>query len=196
MGRTNHIFIDFENVQEADFDRIAGKDVKVVLVLGKQQKSLPVSLVKKLLKYSAQVELVEVDSSGRNALDLVLAQKVGEAKICDPQGYFHIVSKDKGFDAQIAHLRQTGTLAARHAGFFDIPLLMNHAERVQYAVKQLASIGRTRPAKQSTLATQMQQLFGKSLSMDEVSALIQALTKQQVINISTTGAVTYPNQLS
>ena len=33
MSRTNYIFIDCENVQETDLDRIAGKPVKVVLVL-------------------------------------------------------------------------------------------------------------------------------------------------------------------
>lgn len=192
MERTNHIFIDFENVAETDFDRLAGKTVRVVLVLGERQKNLPTSLVKKLLKYSDRVELVEAGSSGKNALDLVLAQKVGEAKVSDPHGYFHIISKDKGFDAQVAYLKQNGFLAARHAGFFEVPLLMNHVERVQYAAKLLAPTVRSRPAKQSTLATQIQQFFGKLLSADEVSAIIQALVKQKVLKISDAGAVTYP----
>ena len=46
MTRTNYIFIDFENVQETDLDRIANKPVKVMLVLGELQKNLPVKLVK------------------------------------------------------------------------------------------------------------------------------------------------------
>ena len=31
MTRTNHIFIDFENVQEIDLERIANKPVRVTL---------------------------------------------------------------------------------------------------------------------------------------------------------------------
>ncbi len=41
MTRMNYIFVDFENVQETDSERIAGKPVKVVLMLGEQQESLP-----------------------------------------------------------------------------------------------------------------------------------------------------------
>jgi len=37
MSRTNYIFIDYENVQDTDLDRIDGKPVKVVLVLGERQ---------------------------------------------------------------------------------------------------------------------------------------------------------------
>lgn len=46
MIRTNHIFIDFENVQETDLDRLAGKPVKVTYVLGERHKNLPIALVK------------------------------------------------------------------------------------------------------------------------------------------------------
>ncbi len=40
MPRPNYIFIDFENVQEIDLPRIAGKPVKVTLVLGLAHKKL------------------------------------------------------------------------------------------------------------------------------------------------------------
>src|SRR5947209_8474931 len=80
ITRTNYIFIDFENVQETELDRIAGKPVKVVLVLGERNTNLPVVLVSKLLKYAGQVALVQTGRGGRNALDLILAQHIGEAK--------------------------------------------------------------------------------------------------------------------
>ena len=99
MSRTNHIFVDFENVHDLDLNRIKDKPVKVVLVLGGHHKSLPVPLVKQLLAYASQVSLVETGRSGKNALDLVLAQHIGEARKTDPHGYFHILSRDKDFDA-------------------------------------------------------------------------------------------------
>ena len=73
MSRTNYILIDFENVPEADFDRIAHRPVRVVVVLGAQHKRLPVDLVKKLLRHAGQIELIETGRAGKNALDLVLS---------------------------------------------------------------------------------------------------------------------------
>lgn len=105
MNRTNYIFIDFENVQETDLDRIANKPVKVTLVLGERQKSLPVKLVKLIQKYSTQVALAETVLNGKNALDFVLACEIGIASEKDPNGYFHILSRDIGFDALIKHLK-------------------------------------------------------------------------------------------
>lgn len=84
MNRTNYIFIDFENVQETDLDRIANKPVKVTLVLGERHKSLPVKLVKLIQKYPAQVQLMETVLNGKNALDFVLACEIGVASEKDP----------------------------------------------------------------------------------------------------------------
>ncbi|MBK8001342.1 MAG: hypothetical protein IPK15_22210 [Verrucomicrobia bacterium] len=130
MSRTNYIFVDFENVQETDWERIAGKPVKVVLVLGVQQKNLPVHLVRKLLKVGSQVQLVEAKRAGKNALDMVLAHYVGAIRVKDPKGYFHIVSKDTGFDSLVGHLQDEGAYARRHSSFSEIPILMNAEERV------------------------------------------------------------------
>ena len=77
MSRTNFIFVDYENVLELDLDRIGGKAVKVALVLGKRQKSLPLALVKMIQKYADQVRLIETELDGKNALDFVLACEVG-----------------------------------------------------------------------------------------------------------------------
>jgi len=103
--RVNYIFVDFENVHETDLDRIAQKPVKVILILGEHHKRLPVALVRKLLQYAAQVQLVETGRSGKNASDLVLANYIGEVKKVDPHGYIHILSKDKDFDALIDHYK-------------------------------------------------------------------------------------------
>lgn len=191
MSRTNYIFVDFENVQETDLDRVANKPVKVTLVLGERHKHLPVELVKRLLKYAGQVELIETGRSGKNALDLVLAQHIGEAKRADPQGYFHVVSRDKDFDALIGHLRDNGTLAGRHAGFGEIPVLMNPVERGTLLAKQLKSNPNNRPKKRPTLESHIQAMFGKSLSPAEVEDTVRGLVREKIITLSDKGGVTY-----
>jgi hypothetical protein len=191
MSRTNYIFVDFENVQEADFDRITDRPVKVTVVLGEQHKRLPVDLVKKLLKHAGQIELIETGRAGKNALDLVLAQHIGAVRTGDPHGYFHIVSKDKGFDALIGHLKDNGTLARRHASFSEIPVLMNTAERVRLMTRQLKLNPVNRPRKRKTLTSQIQVVFGRSLSEAEAEDTVQGLVREKTVTLSSEGDVTY-----
>lgn len=191
MSRTNYIFVDFENVREVDFDRIANRPVKVIVVLGEQHKRLPVDLVKKLLRHARQIELIETGRAGKNALDLVLAQHIGAARTADPHGYFHIVSKDKGFDALVGHLKDNGTLARRHASFSEIPVLMNAMERVSLMSRQLKLNPVNRPRKRKTLTSQIQVVFGGSLSEAEVEDTLQGLVREKTVALSSKGEVIY-----
>ena len=131
MNRTHYIFVDFENVHEVQLDLIENKPVVVVLVLGERHKKLPVELVKQLLKYPAQVRLVEAGLSGRNALDFVLAYLIGVQSTTDRAGHFHILSRDKGFNALIEHLKKNDVLADRHESFGKIPILADSAQKAR-----------------------------------------------------------------
>jgi hypothetical protein len=123
MNRTHYIFVDFENIHEVQLDLIENQPVVVVLVLGERHKKLPVDLVKQLLQYPAQVRLVEAGLSGRNALDFVLAYLIGVQSTTDRTGHFHILSRDKGFNALIEHLKKNDIFADRHESFAKIPVL-------------------------------------------------------------------------
>ncbi len=193
MGRTNYIFVDFENVQETDVDRVAGKNVKIFFVLGVRHKSLPTKLTMKLLKFASQVEIVETGQNGKNALDLVLAYHVGVTAKADPQGYFHFISKDKDFDALISHLKSSGKLAGRHVSFAETPILMNLVERVKFVKEHFTNVSNGFPKKKAALISQLQHLFGKELSTEEVEATIVELQKAKLLKISDAGAVTYPS---
>jgi len=191
MSRTNYIFVDFENVREMDFDRIANRPVRVTVVLGEQHKRLPVDLVKKLLRHAGQIELIETGRAGKNALDFVLAQHIGAVRTADPHGYFHIVSKDKGFDALIGYLKDNGTLARRHASFSKIPVLMNTVERVGLMSTQLKTKPDNRPGKTKTLKSYIQTIFGRSLSEAEAEDTLQGLVREKTVALSSKGEVTY-----
>jgi hypothetical protein len=191
MSRTNYIFVDFENVQETDLDRIANKPVKVWLILGERHKSLPLKLVKLIQKYPEQVRLVETGLNGKNALDFVLAYEIGVESEKDSKGYFHVLSRDKGFDALIRHLKAKDILAARHAAFSEIPVLMNLAERVKFIVTHFKPKQVTRAKKRVTLESQIQVLFGKALSAAELKDTVSGLIAAKAIEIAATGEVIY-----
>ncbi len=189
MSRTNYIFIDFENVQEIDLDRIKDKPVKVILVLGERHRKLEVALVKQLLEYAPQVTLVETGRGGKNALDLVLSERIGETKKTDPRGYFHILSGDKDFDALIGYLKDNGTPAARRAAFSEIPILMNNGERVEFIIQYFATPTasgnkNTRPTDRKALESHIQHLFGKALTDSELSDTIAGLVARKAVAIT------------
>jgi hypothetical protein len=119
----HHVFVDFENVQAVDLSVLGSKGVNFTLLLGAKQTKLNVALVEKLLEHSAAVQLIRLSTSGRNALDFVLAYYVGRAVLADPTGHFHIVSKDHGYDPLIDHLRSRHILAHRHVDCSTLPFV-------------------------------------------------------------------------
>src|SRR3954470_16676230 len=131
MNRTHYIFVDFENIHEIQIELIAHRPAVVILVLGERHKKLSVDLVKKFLAYPTQVRLVEAGRSGRNALDFVLAYLIGVQAMTDPTGHFHILSRDKGFDALIEHLKKNDLMADRHEAFAKIPILAPSTRRAE-----------------------------------------------------------------
>ena len=191
MSRTNYIFVDFENVQETDLGRIANKPVKVTLVLGERHKSLPLPLVKLIHKFPEQVRLIETQLNGKNALDFVLACEVGIESEKDPTGYFHVLSRDKGFDALIDHLRGKDILAARHIAFSEIPVLMNVVERVRLLMSHYQMSQTNRPKKQKKLESQIHAFFGKILSPKEIEETIRGLVVGKAMTITEKGEIAY-----
>jgi hypothetical protein len=111
----NHVFIDFENVHLIDLSLIGAESYHFTLFIGSKQTKLDTALVEALLAHASSVQLVRVTTSGKNALDLVLAAYVGQAVLANPTARFHIVSKDKDYDALITHLRGRRIAIQRHA---------------------------------------------------------------------------------
>lgn len=111
----NHVFVDLENVKTIDAAVIGGKHLRLHVFLGPQNKKLDVEVVEKLLENAQAVQLIRIATVGRNALDFVLAYHLGQAVLADPKGYFHIVSKDAGFDALVDLLKSRHVKVKRHA---------------------------------------------------------------------------------
>lgn len=110
----NHLFVDLENVKTIDAAVIVGKHLRLHVFLGPQNKKLDVEVVEKLLENAQAVQMIRIAKVGRNALDFVLAYHLGQAVLGDPKGYFHIVSKDSGFDALVDLLKSRHVKVKRH----------------------------------------------------------------------------------
>ena len=131
----HHLFVDFENVQKLDLSGFRDRVVKVALFLGAKQKRLDTTLVQQLVERAEHVHLVRLTSSGKNALDFALAHYLGRAICGDPTGFFHVVSKDQGFDPLIDHLRRQQTKVVRHDDFAAaIAQIVGPARTKEYGV--------------------------------------------------------------
>ena len=117
LTRQNHVFVDFENIQQIDPRIIGAKSVSFILLVGAKQTKLDMDVVEQLLAHAASVRLLRLKSSGKNALDFAIAYSLGRTAASHPNDCFHIVSKDKGFDPLVEYLQSQNVPVRRHESF-------------------------------------------------------------------------------
>ena len=193
--KTDYVLIDFENVQPKDLSLLAGHPFKVMVFVGANQARVPFELAKALQAMGENAEYVQISGSGRNALDFHIAFHLGELASKDPEAYFHVISKDTGFDPLVRHLKERGIHVRRSRDLAEMPILgitspKDPDERIEAIVKNLASRGHSRPRRRKTLASSINSLFMMKLGESEVDGLIEALEKRGVIAIED-GKVSY-----
>jgi hypothetical protein len=186
--KTNYILVDFENVQPKDLKAPADIPIKVIVFLGEKQTKLPVELAISLQALGDNAEYIRITGSGKNALDFHIAFWIGKLSEADPNSYFHIVSKDTGFDPLIKHLRKTKILAQRVSMFSDIQILNGGntgsiEEKVTSIAKSLKLRGSSRPRKRKTLINTISAFFMKTLKESEIQTLIENMEKKGLILI-------------
>src|SRR6476660_6471453 len=101
--RHNIVLIDFENVQADSLHLLASEHFRVLLFVGANQSKLPFETVAAMQKLGVRAEYVKITGNGSNALDFHIAYYIGVLSTSEPSPYFHIVSKDTGFDPLIQH---------------------------------------------------------------------------------------------
>jgi uncharacterized LabA/DUF88 family protein len=102
------LLVDFENVQKiADMSKI-DSGTKIIVFLGSHQTKLSFDLVSKNQKLGSRLEWKQIEGSGKNAVDMVIAYHMGKAFDKDPQAQCTVLSKDKGFDPLIKMLKKEG----------------------------------------------------------------------------------------
>jgi hypothetical protein len=195
-GPTHFVFVDFENVHTVDLALIASQPVHVTLLIGEKQKRLDLALVRQIHRHAAQVELVEVGATGRNALDLVLACHLGKAVVQHPGGLFHIVSKDKDFNPLVGHLRAEDINVARHDVFTSLPFLTPPKttaadDRLTKLIDGLQGQQRSRPQRRKTLLSHIQAFYNNRLAPPEAEAVVDDLQQRGILSIDEKGKVSY-----
>jgi len=178
--KNNYILIDFENVQPKNLKILSGHTFTLIVFVGASQKNVPFEFAAALQSLGKNADYQKISGNGSNALDFHIAFYVGELAAKDPNGYFHIISRDKGFDPLIRHLRERKIHALRSSDLSEIPFVrISNAksleEKIEAIVASLKSRGTSRPRKVKTLANTINALFMKTLSETELSNILAEL---------------------
>jgi hypothetical protein len=125
--KTNIVLIDFENVQPKDLAQLRGRPFKTKVFCGATQTKIPFDLAAELQPLGPDAEYILIQGTGPNALDFHIAYYIGRLPAELPGATFHIVSKDKGFDPLIKHLKTQNITCNRLGSLSDIPGLASPA---------------------------------------------------------------------
>lgn len=193
--RKNYIFIDYENVQPESIAGLEKGNFYILLFVGANQSKINTQLARSLQPLGSRVEYIVLSGNGKNALDFHIAYYIGERAAIEPDAYFHIVSKDSGFDPLIEHLKDRNILASRSSSIGEISILQQSSiktlpERTCVVKARLAQM-EGKPSTVKTLSSTINALFQKTLSDEEVDMVVKDLCGKGVIAIINKTRVAY-----
>lgn len=192
---TNYVLIDFENVQPKNLEILKNHPFKIFVFFGANQTKVPFDLATTMQNFGDNAKYIKIAGNGQNALDFHIAFYIGQLSLQDPDGFFHIISKDKGFDPLINHLKSKKIRVQREKDLAEIPVLRissatNSDEKINAIIKNLAGRGQSRPRKVKTLSNTINSLFSPKLEEKELSRIINVLKEQKYIAVKDSN-VTY-----
>jgi len=191
MTRTNYVLVDFENVQPKDIGLLKDGPFKVKVFLGPNQSKIPVSLASSLQSLGDNAEYIILETAGSNALDFHIAYYIGTLSSGDPTAFFHIISKDSGFDPLLKYLKGKKIFSQRSTCISDIPyfkLSLPDAPEAQIDIVVADLIRRkaSKPRTQKTLLSTLHTLFKKELSEQQLSGLFASLCSKGIVKLDGT----------
>ncbi len=187
--RKNVVLIDFESVQPESLAALEHDHFKVIVFVGASQAKVSFEIATALQRMGTNAEYVKIAGNGKNALDFHIAFYIGQLAAQDPTAYFHIISKDGGFDPLIQHLKSKKIFSARSPSISDIPIVKagdrkSSSERAQLFMTKLEQPKITRPRAVKTLSSAISAFFQKQVTDAEVAAVISEMQKVGFITVA------------
>ena len=192
---TNYVLIDFENVLPINLELLTCHPFMVLVFVGANQAKVPYELAEAMQKLGDKARYIKISGNGKNALDFHIAFYIGQLASQEPEAYFHVISKDTGFDPLIEHMKGLKIRVQREKDLAEIPVLRlsttkSSDEKIAAIVKNLAGRGQSRPRKVKTLANTINSLFTQKLQEKELTAIIDSLQQKKYIVVKD-GNVSY-----
>ena len=204
-SQTHFIFVDYENVTQIDFSVLHSKSVHLTVILGANQKTLGTDFVEKLINHPTKTKLIHLTKTGKNALDFVLAYEVGQKATANPTACFHVISKDKGFDGLIDHLKNAKIRAHRHNDFSSLAIpgqaqtpgtsgatkSSRHEDIVHLLGEHLKKASQNRPKNKKTLLNFLKSHLGRESTEAEALRAFESLRQSGTIAVDGNDKLNY-----
>lgn len=186
--KTNHVLIDYENVQPEVTAALARPVFKVWIFVGAQQQKVKYDLVELMQSKGDAARCIKISATARNALDFHMAFYTGQLATEEPEGYFHLIAKDKGMDPLVEHLQGRGLNVQRWESVFDIPIVKkpidaSEDDKLSLIIEYLIRRGSQRPASMKTLLGSVAALFSPKLGEADVAVLVEQLRASGVFDV-------------
>ena len=157
-----------------------------MVFVGANQVKLPFELVSSMQTLGSFGKYIKIHSSGPNALDFHIAFYIGKIAEEDNNAYFHIISKDTGFDPLIRHLRDNKIFAQRTSSIEEITQPASHRAspdiQLKAIITRLNAMGDNKPRKLQGLENTISSVFSKQLDKSELSRIIKLMQAKKLIN--------------
>lgn len=184
--KINHVLIDLENVTPDSLHLLAGDHFKVHVFVGENQKKIPIDLATAVQRMGSNARYVQIVGNGPNALDFHIAYYIGRLSLETPGAFFHIISRDTGFDPLKKHLKDQGVYCLRHESLADIPLV----RRASSTLEEKVLAKPARPKSSAALRRRVNAAFSNALSESELDELLRELARRSLLQ-EKDGKVTY-----
>lgn len=188
MKRTNYVLIDYESVQPSQLELLNRDGFVAYVFVGKAQTRLSFETVSAIQDLGERAKYIKISGAGPNALDFHIAFYIGQISATDPDAFFHIISRDKGFDPLIEHLREQKVFSVRSETISEIPIIRASTaktpkERMGLVVDRLKS-GSSRPRTLSALRSSIDSILYKQVGEPEVQAVIDQMVKAGYVSVA------------
>jgi len=196
--KTNYVLIDYENVQVTSLALLNGEHFRLWVFLGPDNTKLEVPLVLAIQELRERAVYVTLKTRGKNALDFHIAYYLGALAKADPTVFFHIISKDTGFDPLIQHLRTKGISVARSVSIEAMSCFtpeekpsgsrpkLTDEELLKTVIADLIKRKTSRPSTSKTLLSTIHAKCGKELAGSKIKAVYEALVKRGYVIVEGT----------
>ncbi|MCP9917361.1 PIN domain-containing protein [Cyanobium sp. ATX 6F1] len=188
MKRTNYVLIDYESVQPSQLELLNRDGFVAYVFVGKVQTRLSFETVSAIQDLGERAKYIKISGAGPNALDFHIAFYIGQIGATDADAFFHIISKDKGFDPLIEHLRERKVFAVRSETIGEIPIIRASTaktpkERMGLVVDRLKS-GNSRPRTLASLSSSIDAILFKQVGEPDVQAVIDQMVKAGFVTLT------------
>lgn len=200
MNKSSLLFVDYENVGKSLDLKLVPESVQVLVFFGASQKSVPTEFMRTAHRMGPRFVQIDIAGQGKNALDFHVAYYLGEQLAANAQADCIVLSKDKGFDVLIEHLKQRGfkvrgadsmaqafpSTAPKTATKAPAPSPKTGAKQAPpliLAIEWLKSTQtRTRPLKRKGLIAHLYTHFRKQFTEQQIEQLVAELMTKKVIS--------------